>query len=149
MTKEALKVTKQFLCWFCHVLHRLLNHVAISDTKSEGKLSIEDLKQEMKVTDEQLDSRVEEADLPDLAACFDNTDDYVEKLGLTPGQQSDVKTARGTQAGMKIVLQCWRRRNPIDATFRALLLILLSLLKGDVAVQVCKYLSKKGDITSA
>ena len=48
-----------------------------------------------------------------------------------------------TQAGMKVALKYWRNRNPVEATFRALLLILLSLLKGDVAVRVCKYLSDK------
>ena len=109
-------------------------------------LSIESLKENTKVTDEQLDTAVEEADLPELAACFDNTEDYVEKLQLSPGQQTDVRTQtfmNGTQTGMKVALKYWRNRNPVEATFRALLLILLSLLKGDVAVQVCKYLSDK------
>ena len=57
-----------------------------------SELSIELLKRETKVTDDQLDSRIEEADLPEVAACFDNTEDYVEKLGLSPGQQTDVRT---------------------------------------------------------
>ena len=51
-----------------------------------------------------------------------------------------------TQAGMKVALKYWRNRNPVEATFRALLLILLSLLKGDVAVRVCKYLSDKCEL---
>ena len=97
----------------------------------------------------QLDGRVEEVDLPELAACFDNTEDYVEKLQLTPGQQTDVSEVKAktllnrTQAGMKVALKYWRNRNPVEATFRTLLLILLSLLKGDVAVRVCKYLANK------
>ena len=109
-------------------------------------LSVEYIKENTHVTDEQLDTAVEEADLPELAACFDNTEDYVEKLQLSPGQQTDVRThtfMNGTQAGMKAALKYWRNRNPVEATFRALLLILLSLLKGDVAVRVCKYLSHK------
>ena len=109
-------------------------------------ITFEDLKDNTKVTDEQLDTAVEEADLPELAACFDNTEDYVEKLQLSPGQQTDVRTQtfmNGTQAGMKVALKYWRNRNPVEATFRALLLILLSLLKGDVAVRVCIYLSDK------
>ena len=96
-------------------------------------LSLEDLKEETKVTDEQLDTAVEEADLPELAACFDNTEDYVEKLQLSPGQQTDVlrtqTSLNSTQAGMKVALKYWRNRNPVEATFRAFLLILLSLLK--------------------
>ena len=89
---------------------------------------------------------MEEADLPEVAACFDNTEDYVEKLGLSPGQQTDVSEVKAetllnrTQAGMKVALKYWRNRNPIESTFRAILLILLSLLKGDIAVRVCKYL---------
>ena len=92
---------------------------------------------------------MEEADLPELAACFDNTEDYVEKLRLTPGQQTDVSEVKAktllnrTQAGMKVALKYWRNRNPVEATFKTLLLILLSLLKGDVAVRVCKYLANR------
>ena len=113
-------------------------------------ITTEDLKANTQLTDEQLDTAAEEADLPELAACFDNTKDYVEKLQLSPGQQSDVKTQtfiNGTQAGMKVALKYWRNRNPVEATFRALLLILLSLLKGDVAVRVCKYLSDKCELS--
>ena len=115
-------------------------------------LSIEGLKKNTKVTDEQLDTAVEEADLPELAACFDNTEDYVEKLQLSLGQQNDVLRAQtslnSTQAGMKVGLKYWRNRNPVEATFRALLLILLSLRKGDVAVQVCKYLYNKCELNA-
>ena len=114
-----------------------------------SELSIDLLKKETQITDEWLDQRLEEADLPEVAACFDNTEDYVEKLGLTPGQQTDVSEVKAktllnrTQAGMKVALKYWRNRNPVEATFRALLLILLLLLKGDVAVRVCKYLFDK------
>ena len=46
------------------------------------------LKDEFKLTDEQLNLEIEETDLSGLAACFDNVDGYVEKLGLTTGQQT-------------------------------------------------------------
>ena len=107
------------------------------------------MKENTRVSDEQLDTAVEEADLPELAACFDNTEDYVEKLQLSPGQQTDVRTqtfVNGTQAGMKVALKYWRNRNPVEATFRALLLILLSLLKGNVTVRVCQYLLDKREL---
>ena len=109
-------------------------------------LSIDDLKRETNVTDDQLDQRLEEADLPKIAACFDNPEYYVQILGLTPGQQTDVRSrahVSGTQVGMTVALTYWKNRNPVVATFRALLLILLSLRKGDVAIGVCKYLSDK------
>ena len=108
------------------------------------------MKENTNVTDKQLDTAVEEADLPELAACFDNTEDYVEKLQLSPGQQTDVlrtqTSLNSTQAGMKVALKYWRNRNPVEATFRALLLILLSLLKGDTVVRVCKYLLDKCEL---
>ena len=100
----------------------------------------------MNISDEQLNARVEDPDLPSLAAFFDNTEDYIEKLALSPGQQTDVRTqafVNGTQVGVKVALKHWKNGSPLKATFKALLLILLSLLKGEVAVQVCKYLSHK------
>ena len=115
-------------------------------------LSIEVLKKKTKVTDEQIDAQLEEADLPELSRCFDNTEDYVEKLELSPGEQTDVTRIQtilnSTQAGMKIALKCWKSKNPLGATFRALLLILLSLLKGDVAIRVCQYLSHKCELST-
>ncbi len=53
-------------------------------------LTVEELKRGMELTDQQLDTQVEERDLPEVSACFDNTDDYLEKLELSPGQQTDV-----------------------------------------------------------
>ncbi len=50
---------------------------------SISELTIDDLKTEMKLTDEQLNTAIQEPDLPELAACFDNTDDYLEKLELS------------------------------------------------------------------
>ncbi len=114
-----------------------------------SELTIDNLKTEMKLSDEQLNTALKEPDLPEVSACFDNTDDYLEKLELSPGQKTDVSEVKAktrlnhTQAGMKLALEYWRNKNQLQATFRALLLILLSLLKGDVAVQVCKYLSDK------
>ncbi len=100
----------------------------------------------------QLDSIITEIDVPELAACFDNTDDYLEKLELSPGQQTDVNevkaktTLNRTQAGMKLALKYWMNKYSLQATFRALLLIILSLYRGDIAIEVCKYLLSKGDL---
>ncbi len=114
-------------------------------------LTIEDLMKEMKLTDQQLDTKVEEYDLPEVSACFDNTDDYLEMLELSPGQQTDVSevkaktTLNRTQAGMKLALKYWMINRSLETTFRALILIILSLFKGDVAIAVCKYLCGKGE----
>ncbi len=114
---------------------------------SISELTIDDLKTEMKLTDEQLNTAIKEPDLPELAACFDNVHKgYLEKLELSPGEQTDVRTRAyvdGTLAGMLLALKFWILTNGQDATFQALLLIILCLLKEDVAVRVCKYLSDK------
>ncbi len=102
---------------------------------------------ETKNRNEELDTKVKQYDLPEVLACFDNTDDYLEKLELSSGQQTDVKTkayVEGTQTGMKLALKYWVIKHSLQATFRALLLIILSLCKGDVDIAVCKYLSGKG-----
>ena len=104
------------------------------------------LKKKFKVSDEQLNIRIEETDLPELAECFENTDDYVEKLKLLPGQQTDVKTRSfvyGTEDGMKLALKHWIKGNVNSATYKNLLLILLSMKKGETAVRVCKHLSQQ------
>ena len=69
---------------------------------------------------------------------------YLDKLGLLPSQQTDVKdlAARvNTNIAMTEALKLWRQPNPYAATFQALLEILLDLSRGDVAVRVCKYIA--------
>ena len=100
--------------------------------------------QSEQLTDEQLDTVMEESDLPGLAACFDNIEECVEKLGLTLTEQNKVKQTNirnGAQAGTKEALKCWMHRDPLKATFRDLLHI---LTKREIAVQVCKHLYDKG-----
>ncbi len=83
------------------------------------ELTTEELKKEIKLTDQQLDTKIEEHDLPEVSACFDNTDDYLEKLELLPGQQTDVSevksktTLNRTQAGMKLALKYWLIKYPL------------------------------------
>ncbi len=53
----------------------------------------------MELTDQQLDSKVEECDLPDVSACFDNTDDYLEKLGSHLNwAETDVKEVKSKKS---------------------------------------------------
>ncbi len=60
--------------------------------------TIETLKRETEISDDQLDTTVEETDLPKLSSYFDNTGDYVEMLGLSPGQQTDVMEEKARTA---------------------------------------------------
>ncbi len=108
---------------------------------------IEELKRQAKVTDEQLDTRIEQHELPELAGYFDNINDgYLVKMNLPEGQQTDVRTrayVEGTLAGMLLALQLWLKCQ-LKTTFRALIVIFLSLGKKSAAVNVFKYLSKEG-----
>ena len=109
-------------------------------------LTIDALMRELKLSDGQLNTSIDESDLFHLARCFENADDYVEKFGLSPAQQTEVEdkcSLRGVVAGIKKALKFWRRKNPLLATFRTLLDIVLSLKKGDVAVRICQYLADK------
>ncbi len=111
------------------------------------EFTIEELKKQAKVTDEQLDTRIEQHELPVLAGYFDNANDgYLVKMNLPEGQQTDVRTRAyvdGTLAGMLLALQLWLKCQ-LRTTFRALIIILLSLGKNKVAMKVFKYLSKEG-----
>ena len=112
-------------------------------------LTIEVLQTTMNITDEQLNLIIQETYLCELAACFDNTDDYVEKLGLSDAQQTDVKEEKAkavidrTQAGMKLALKYWLKKTHLEATFHFLLSLILPMNKGNVAVKVCKFLCTK------
>ncbi|XP_064397038.1 uncharacterized protein LOC135343935 isoform X2 [Halichondria panicea] len=108
--------------------------------------TVEFLQTTMNITDEQLNLNIQETYLYELAACFDNTDDYVEILGLSDAQQTDVKEEKAkvvinrTQAGMKLALKYWLRKEHLEATFRSLLSLILSMNKGNVAGEVCEFL---------
>ncbi len=111
--------------------------------------TVEFLQTTMNITDEQLNLKIQERDLYELAACFDNTDDYVEILGLSDAQQTDVKEQKAkvvincTQAGMKLALKYWLIKKHLEATFQSLLSLILSMNKENVAVKVCQFLCNK------
>ncbi len=111
--------------------------------------TVEFLQTTMNITDEQLNLKIQETYLYELAACFDNTDDYVEILGLSDAQQTDVKEEKAkvvinrTQAGMKLALKYWLRKEHLEATFGSLLSLILSMNKGNVAGEVCEFLKKR------
>ena len=109
-------------------------------------MTIEELKAHTKVTASQLNSQIQESDLLKLSACFDNVESYLVHLGLTPSQRTDIKDLalrRGTQIAMSEALRLWREPNPYTATYRALVEVLLDLGNGEVAMEVCTYLTSK------
>ena len=101
---------------------------------------------EYNITDEQLNTKIREEDIFDLAGCFDCVETYLDKLGLTSGQQTQVEElakTRDVQTAMTKALKFWRQPNPLSATYRTLLQILLDLKRGDVAVRVCQCIKQE------
>ena len=104
-------------------------------------MTIEELKERTKVTDSQLDTEIEKTDMIVLAAHFDTVDTYAVQLGLSPAEQSDItnsQLANGTQVAMDKALRLWRQHNPGAATYRALVEMLLSMGKEELALEVCQ-----------
>ncbi len=98
------------------------------------------------MTDSQLDTEIIEIDMIVLAAHFDNIETYSTLFELTDSKKQDVideKIRYDTQTAMSLAMKLWRRRNPAVATYRALVEIVLSLRKVDVATKVCEFLASK------
>ena len=105
-----------------------------------------DLLREADISDSQLNTNIKEEDIFDLAGCFDCVEAYLDKLGLTAGQQTQVEelaVRRDVQTAMTKALKFWRQPNPLSATYRALLLTLQDLKRGDVALRVCQYIKQE------
>ena len=56
-----------------------------------GALTIDELKRRTGVSVAHLDTEVIDHDLPILAGCFDNYNDYVDVLGLKAHERADVR----------------------------------------------------------
>ena len=105
-------------------------------------LTIELLKSETGVTDQQLNHVIEERHTWELAAHFSDCDNYlgVPGLGLTESEKVDVKSCayrHGNQRGMQLALNTWLRKNPFTS-YGTLVTILLELQEGDLATQICR-----------
>ena len=94
------------------------------------------------VGDPQLDAEIKERDFHMLGGHFNTLSGLPERLALTPAECAHVRERahrEGTQSGVAHALKLWRRVDPSKATYRALLEILASLRRGDIAVNVRKY----------
>ncbi|XP_064400741.1 NACHT, LRR and PYD domains-containing protein 3-like isoform X2 [Halichondria panicea] len=109
-------------------------------------VTIEELKERTKVTDSQLDTEIEETDMLDMAAYFDNVETYPAMLGLSPAEQKDVKYAlflNDMQTAMFHTLKVWRQHNPSAATYRALVDIVLDMRMKELATYICQSAARK------
>ena len=93
------------------------------------------------MSNDQLDSEIEDKDIIILADYFDDAEYYLSVLGLSSAEQTDVrsKATKGNRIAMNHCLLLWKQHNPSTGTLRTLLEILLRLKKEDIASKVCKY----------
>ena len=98
-------------------------------------------------TDEQLDRKIEQDDLAPVAIPFDDVELYLNALKLTASEQADVRReaylSRSNQVAVINCLSIWRGHEPSEATFRALIRILLDLRKEEIATKICQCLKEK------
>ena len=90
----------------------------------------------------QINREIQQKDIPFLAAKFNIVELYVDAMELSPGEQNDVSKKLNTQLAMIECLKIWKRRKLSQATFRALLEMLVELKKEEIANQVCQYLKR-------
>ncbi len=105
------------------------------------QVTLQELIKQYNLTDEQLNSEIEDSDTPEMALCFDDVELYSTAMGLAPAEKAGVKESRGTQVAMMKCLQIWKEHYPSRATYRALLDIVLRLGKENTADQICQQLT--------
>ena len=111
-----------------------------------NQVTLQELIKKYSLTDKQLDSEIENSDTPKLASCFDYVSMYLNAMGLAPAEQADVNRLchrKGAQTAMMKCFQIWKQHNPSQATYRALLNIVLRLRKGDTADQICQQFTSR------
>ncbi|XP_064389445.1 uncharacterized protein LOC135337437 [Halichondria panicea] len=107
-----------------------------------NQVALQELMRRYNLTDEQLNREIVDSDTPVMALHFDDVEMYSIAMGLAIAEQADVKESRGNQAAMLKCLQVWKERDPFQATYRALLDIVLRLGKGETADKICQQLSQ-------
>ena len=90
-----------------------------------NQVMLQELIKRYSLTDEQLNSEIEDPDTLKLALCFDNVELYSSSMGLAIADVKELHRINDTQAAMMKCLQIWKRYNPYQATYGALLDIVL------------------------
>ena len=118
--------------------------VGTLDNIQSQPLTVDSLIKKEKLTGAQLEQEIQESDLLSLAEKFTDPSLYFDQLGLTPSKQADVNklAMSDIQGAMSKALSLWRQMNPLEATFGKLIAIVLSRRRGDIALEICKYLNE-------
>ncbi|XP_064398620.1 uncharacterized protein LOC135345186 isoform X3 [Halichondria panicea] len=119
--------------------------------KFNTKVTIEELMERHHLTRAQLNRELGDRDSVLLAKDFDNIRLYPELMNLDSAEKQDVLNTLCTssQVAMSQCLSFWTKHNPLNATYIALLKIILELGAGKTADNVCRYLAKKKESSGA
>ncbi len=109
-------------------------------------MTVNELKKQFNISDDQLGNRVEKSDIKNLASFFGDVELYLPGLRLCEADDADVRTAvhlHGNQTGMNKALTIWI--NSYKATFKDLISIALDVRKAIVAERICKHLQQNSE----
>ena len=98
------------------------------------------------LTKNQLNCEIGHNDITLLAKHFEKIELYFDLMNLSSAEKDDVVNimfSRGSQVAMIKCLSLWKGHNSFNATYVALLEVLLRLEKGEIANNVCLYLAAK------
>ena len=103
-------------------------------------IALQKLMDKYQLTTFQIDREIQQKDVLYLAAWFDNVEYYVDAMELSPGEHSDARKTESNHLAMIMCLKIWKSKKLSQATFRALLEMLVKLKKGEIADNVCHYI---------
>ena len=115
--------------------------------EDSSSLTLESLLKVNNLSEAQVNMEIKNYDVIGLAEQFDGVEDYIdnEQFRLKPAQKAHVRELknRSCSEAVKMLLRCWKQRDPHQATFKALLKILLERSKTKVALDVCGYVKTR------
>jgi len=108
---------------------------------SDGQSDLRDRTHGVRLSEFQVNTKIEDLDCEMIAEHFDNYKDYLLSFGLTTSEKEDVKRKglSSNKLAIKEVLICWRKRYGSAATFKELLEVLKALKKNEVSENIGRY----------
>ena len=103
-------------------------------------VSLEDLKQHVKVSDEQLDQQCSDEHIREIALNMPSWELYAPYLGLTTVEVDGIADdARRYEQRTLKTLEKWKTKLVFKATYRSFINVCLKLKNADLAEKVCRY----------
>ncbi len=120
-------------------------YICVGTACDVGGADLQELVDKYHVDTVKLDREIPDNEIPVIAAYFDSVNLYSQAMSLSPADQTTVRTTLvqcDAQTAMAYCLSIWKSHYSFNATFRALLELLLRLNRVEVAARVCQYLAQ-------